>query len=468
MSARILIVDDTPASVKMLSVKLTNEYYEVLTAKDGKTALDAVQNDAPDLVLLDVMMPGMDGFDVCRQIKENPKTTHLPVVLITALSGRNDRVRGLEAGADDFLTKPVEDTTLFARVRSLVRLKHMLEQWRLREETSEKLGFLSENSSVLLSGTDADIILVDDSKVEKSNISEALASDNNRVTFIEDYDASGKIVDMGADVVIISLTTDVDAPLRLASRLRSLERTRQIPILLIGDPEDMDHFIKALEIGVNDYLMRPIDDQELVARVRTQVRRKRYQDRLHTNFLQHLSLALTDSLTGLHNRRYLSTHMDAVMGRMQDSDKPVSLLMIDVDHFKRVNDTYGHSAGDEVLHEIGQVILRNIRGFDLAVRYGGEEFVVVMPDTPLQVALGVADRLCNKMADDQVKISGSKDKISVTLSIGVAVSQSPNDSAEALLKKADEALYEAKRSGRNRVIPIPDKDAKNAVQAWPG
>ena len=414
MSARILIVDDTPANVKMLSVKLTNEYYEVLTAKDGKTALDAVQNDAPDLVLLDVMMPGMDGFDVCRQIKENPKTTHLPVVLLTALSGRDDRVRGLEAGADDFLTKPVEDTTLFARVRSLVRLKHMLEQWRLREETSEKLGFFTENSSVLVSATDADIILVDDSKVEKSNISEALAIDNNRVTYIDDYDASGKIVDMGGDVVIISLTTDAEAPLRLASRLRSLEPTRQIPILLIGDPEDMGHFIKALEIGVNDYLMRPIDDQELVARVRNQVRRKRYQDRLHTNFLQHLSLALTDSLTGLHNRRYLSTHMDAVMGRMQDSDKPVSLLMIDVDHFKKVNDTYGHNAGDEVLYEIGQVILRNIRGFDLAVRYGGEEFVVVMPDTPLEVALGVADRLCNKMADDPVKISGSKDNISVT------------------------------------------------------
>ena len=160
--------------------------------------------------------------------------------------------------------------------------------------------------------------------------------------------------------------------------------------------------------------------------------------------------------------------MDAVMGRMQDSDKPVSLLMIDVDHFKKVNDTYGHNAGDEVLYEIGQVILRNIRGFDLAVRYGGEEFVVVMPDTPLEVALGVADRLCNKMTDDQVKISGSKDTISVTLSIGVAISQSPNDNAETLLKQADEALYEAKRSGRNRVIPIPGKDAKNAVQALPG
>ena len=468
MSARILIVDDTPASVKMLSAKLTNEYYEVLTAADGKAALKAVNENGPDLVLLDVMMPGMDGFEVCRQIKQNPSTTHIPVVLITALSGRNDQIRGLEAGADDFLTKPVDDTTLFVRVRSLVRLKHMLEQWRLREETSEKLGFIANESAIVDSGTDANIILVDDSAVEKSNITEALASDNDHVTAIEDYDASGKIVDLDGDVVVISLTTDVDAPLRLASRLRSLEPTRQIPILLIGDVEDKDHFVKALEIGVNDYLMRPIDEQELVARVRTQVRRKRYQDRLHANFLQHLSMALTDSLTGLHNRRYLSTHLDAVMERMQDSNKPVSLLMIDLDHFKKVNDTYGHGAGDEVLHEVGQRILRNIRGFDLAVRYGGEEFVVVMPDTPVDVALGVADRLCEKMANDPVKISDAKDKISVTLSIGVAVSKGSEETAETLLKRADESLYEAKRSGRNRVIPAPSKEAKSAVQTLPG
>ncbi len=179
-------------------------------------------------------------------------------------------------------------------------------------------------------------------------------------------------------------------------------------------------------------------------------------------------MALTDSLTGLHNRRYLSTHLDSVMERMRDSEKPVSLLMIDVDHFKRVNDTYGHGVGDEVLHEIGQQILRNIRGFDLAARYGGEEFAVVMPDTPVEVALGVAERLCEKMASEPVHVTGSKDRIRVTLSIGVAVSEGLDETAKNLLKRADEALYEAKRAGRNQVIPTPPKAARAAVEALPG
>ncbi len=468
MSARILIVDDTPASVRMLAAKLTNEYYEVLTAGDGYAALEAVERDAPDLVLLDVMMPGLDGFEVCRRIKRDPKSTHIPVVMITALGNSEDRVRGLEAGADDFLTKPVDDTTLFARIRSLVRLKHMLEQWRLRGATSEKLGFMTEAIDVMDSGTGAHIILVDDSTVQKSNIIEFLELDDDRVSVIGDYGASGKVADLEGDVVVISLSTDSDAPLRMASRLRSLDQTRQVPILLIGDAGDQDLFVKALELGVNDFIIRPLDEQELIARVRTQVRRKRYQDRLHENLLKHLSMALTDSLTGLHNRRYLSTHLDSVMERMRLSGKPVSLLMIDIDHFKRVNDTYGHSVGDEVLHEIGQRILRNIRGFDLAARYGGEEFTVVMPDTPVEIALGVADRLCEKMANDPIHVTGSKDKIVVTLSIGVSVSRGPDETAGNLLMQADKALYKAKDGGRNQVVPTPPKSAKTAVEALPG
>jgi two-component system cell cycle response regulator len=136
MTARILVVDDILPNVKLLEAKLTAEYFDVLTASDGASALELADAETPDIILLDVMMPGMDGFEACERLKANPKTRHIPVVMVTALSDVNDRVRGLKAGADDFLSKPVNDVALFARVRSLARLKMMMDELRDRQATT--------------------------------------------------------------------------------------------------------------------------------------------------------------------------------------------------------------------------------------------------------------------------------------------------------------------------------------------
>ncbi len=149
MSARVLVVDDILPNVKLLEAKLSSEYYDVLTATSGLEALEKVKNDAPDIVLLDVMMPGMDGFEVCHKIKSNPAYAHIPVVMVTALTDATDRVKGLEAGADDFLSKPLNDTALMARVRSLVRLKMTVDEWRVRENTASQLGVTEENKSAM-------------------------------------------------------------------------------------------------------------------------------------------------------------------------------------------------------------------------------------------------------------------------------------------------------------------------------
>ncbi|HWT51299.1 MAG TPA: response regulator, partial [Caulobacter sp.] len=143
MSARILVVDDIEANVRLLEAKLTAEYYEVTTAMDGPTALAIAARDLPDIILLDVMMPGMDGFTVCRKLKEDPNTRHIPVVLITALDGRADRIQGLESGASDFLTKPIDDVMLFARVRSLTRFKLVLDELRQREASGRRIGVIA-------------------------------------------------------------------------------------------------------------------------------------------------------------------------------------------------------------------------------------------------------------------------------------------------------------------------------------
>ncbi|HAD87821.1 MAG TPA: PleD family two-component system response regulator [Rhodospirillaceae bacterium] len=455
MSARILIVDDLPTSVKVLAAKLTSEYYDVITAHDGPTALETVEREKPDLVLLDVMMPGMDGFEVCRRIKGSPGTAHIPVVMVTALNDMRDRVNGLQAGADDFLTKPVNDTMLFARVRSLVRMKRTFDQWYLHQQTSRDLGFDANPDLSQVDGSGAVVTVVDASEIQGGNIRDLLSRDDHKVTVLKTYeDASKTIADDLPDVVVISMDFEGDEPLRLASRLRSTEVTRQVPILLIGDAEDEINLIKGLELGVNDCVVRPVDEQEIVARVRTQVRRKRYQELLQANFQQHLSMALTDGLTGLHNRRYLESHIDGIVRRTGDGTKGVSLMLIDLDHFKRVNDTYGHAAGDEVLKIVAKRILRNIRGFDTAARFGGEEFVVAMPDTPLDVAFTVADRIRVKVAEEPVTLPDGS-PISVTLSAGVAESDPKGDTTADLIERADKALYIAKHEGRDMVIKAP-------------
>jgi two-component system cell cycle response regulator len=451
MTARVLVVDDIPANVKLLEAKLGAEYFDVVTASNGLEALEKVASEKPDIVLLDVMMPGMDGFEVCRRIKKDPATAHLPVVMVTALDQLSDRVTGLEAGADDFLTKPVNDVALFARVRSLVRLKTMVDELRLRQATGESMGLMDQLEAAE-GAARGRILIVEDRATSAQRIAETLERDNDVATVADTTEAVVRAKGGDFDLIICSLSLDRQDGLRLCATLRSLETTRQTPILAMVEEGDMKRLVRALDIGVNDYLMRPIEASELTARVRTQLRRKRYADRLRHSLQLSLEMAITDQLTGLFNRRYMSRHLGTLISSAQTTGKPVSFLILDIDYFKHINDTYGHDVGDEVLREFAGRISANVRGIDLACRYGGEEFVVVMPDTDLTFAYMVAERLRQSVADVPFTIGVPPGQISVTISIGVTATEGAGDTAEALLRRADQALYRAKRDGRNRVV----------------
>jgi two-component system cell cycle response regulator len=453
MTARILVVDDIPANVKLLEAKLGAEYFDVITATSGQEALDKVASDKPDIVLLDVMMPGMDGFEACRRLKSDPASAHIPVVMVTALDQLSDRVTGLEAGADDFLTKPVNDIALFARVRSLVRLKTMVDELRMRQATGESLG-LVESVDDALNGSSARgrILIVEDRAVSAQRISEALERDHDVSIVAEVSEAVIRAKGGDFDLIVVSLSMEKQDGLRLCATLRSLEATRQTPLLVMVEEGDMKRLVRALDIGVNDYLMRPIEATELVARVRTQLRRKRYADRLRHSLQLSLEMAITDQLTGLFNRRYMARHLNTLIASAAETGKPTSFLILDIDYFKQVNDTYGHDIGDDVLREFAARISANVRGLDLACRYGGEEFVVVMPDTDMAFAYMVAERLRQAVADVPFQISVKPGRLPITISIGITVSEGASDTAEALLRRADQALYRAKRDGRNRVV----------------
>ncbi|MEM6781938.1 MAG: PleD family two-component system response regulator, partial [Pseudomonadota bacterium] len=395
MSARVLVVDDILPNVKLLEAKLTSEYYDVLTATSGKEALEKVKTESPDIVLLDVMMPEMDGFEVCQIIKEDNDTSHIPVVMVTALTDAADRVRGLESGADDFLSKPLNDTALMARVRSLVRLKMTVDEWRTRENTASQLGVVDENATVMSESAEgARVLVVEDQSFESEKFVETLAEDKDVVIVTETgASAMEKIGEADYDLLVISLNLENEDGLRLVSHLRSAERTRHVPILMIGGQDDMSRVAHGLEIGAHDYILRPVDRNELLARVRTQVRRKRFQERLRSTFEISLSMALTDDLTGLYNRRYFEVHLQKLLEKNKTSKKSLGVLMMDIDHFKNINDTYGHNVGDEILKVFSERIQDNLRSFDLVARLGGEEFIALLPDVGDEKAKFVAERL---------------------------------------------------------------------------
>lgn len=473
MTARVLVIDDILPNVKLLEAKLSGEYFDVITALSGAEGIEKAETQSPDIILLDVMMPVMDGFEACQRLKSNPATAHIPIVMVTALTDATDRVRGLEAGADDFLSKPVNDIALMARVRSLVRLKMMVDEWRVRESTASQFGFVGNRMSLLSEPSEkARVLVVEDRDFEAEKFIETLKRDDDNVIAVKAGEqALQQCQQNDFDIITISLDLAGEDSLRLISQLRSHDRTRSIPILMVADEADMKRIARGLELGAYDYILRPVDRNELLARVRTQVRRKRYQDHLRSNYEMSLSLALTDSLTGLFNRRYLMVHLEKLLTKTRETSKALCVMMLDIDHFKHVNDTYGHAVGDEVLKTFAERISKRLRGVDLIARLGGEEFVVIMPDTNIDIAILVAERLRRVIADEPFAVSAGPGHIPVTVSIGAAIVENGNMTVEQAIKAADEELYHAKENGRDcvymrdrgRIIPPqPDPPAEQA------
>jgi two-component system cell cycle response regulator len=448
MSGRVLVVDDVEANVKLLEAKLSSEYFDVLSAYNGFTALQIADTELPDVILLDVMMPRMDGFEVCRQLKANRRTADVPVVMVTALSDVANRLRGLEAGADDFLTKPVNDIALFARVRSLVRLKRMMEELRVRESICGQFG--GSDTPAAEDVGPARILILEDDQFAAARMAETLRPIASSILNASSCAQAQGLLDADIELIITSLSIESD-PLRLVSQCRANESFRQLPILLIAEDRDLCRLAKGLDLGANDYLIRPVDRNELLARTATQVRRKRLQDRLQESYRRSLSLALTDELTGLYNRRYLFAHLDELIGRVHKDGISAAVLLFDIDHFKQVNDTYGHPAGDDVLRELAARTVNSVRSVDLVARFGGEEFVVVMPETDLAIAASVAERVRAAVAREPFALRGIGEKLLVTISVGVAAAGDQDD-RDKLLKRADDALYAAKTRGRNCVV----------------
>lgn len=449
MTATILVVDDLDANVRLLEAKLLAEYYTVLTASSGEGALEVLAQNKVDVVLLDVMMPGMDGFTTCRAIKQNPETTHIPVVIVTALSEIQDRVKGLDAGADEFLTKPINDKALLTRVKSLARMKTVIDELKLRNKVNAELGGsvveLKDNFS------ESKILLLDDDVIQAKNIREYLADLSGQVKVLPSADGIDALGVFIPDLVIISCQIDGIDPLRVAVMLRSKPMFKNTVLMMLAEDENLPMVMKGMELGVNDYFIYPVDKSELKARVRTQLRRKHYQDNLRAELEESVDLSTKDGLTGVFNRRYFDIHLKQMIEKSRETGKQIAMIMLDMDHFKQVNDTYGHLAGDAVLRKLSSILKTSFRVTDLVARYGGEEFVVLLNNADSAMGSKIAEEFRALVAKTEFMIPGQVKGLHKTVSVGVAQIQA-GDSPEDFTARADKALYQAKESGRNKVV----------------
>jgi diguanylate cyclase (GGDEF)-like protein len=298
------------------------------------------------------------------------------------------------------------------------------------------------------------ILIVDDNAMIRSEIKAVLLKDGGFSHFMEASDgltAFKTIMETPPDLVLCDLVMPGFDGLKFLGLKASRRELEQIPVIILTAEDDLDRKAEILERGASDYVTKPFHEKELLARVRIHTKLKILQDELLKKNAQLEALSVTDPLTGLANRRRLMTRLEEEVHRSRRLKMPLSVVMIDIDHFKLVNDTHGHAMGDEVLRNIGTLLKSGVRATDLAARYGGEELTLVLPHTDLPSALQVAENMRQKFAELEHHLDGVTLKKTASMGVASRDGQGEQPDAESLLKRADEALYRAKQGGRDRV-----------------
>ena len=451
MSARVLIVSDDALDLMTLEARLTADYLDVLTAPSGVDALAACARGECDIVVLGLHSPGMDGMDVCRRLKRDPQTCHIPVVMVIALGRATERLRALEAGADEVAFAPLDEGLLIGGGGGVAGHMGGLDAGRGRGPDSARYGIADPIIAPTRDAAGAARILLIEDRASAASAMKGVLEAQAAVDLESDpQEVLFKVAEGDYHLLVVSLGLQGHDGLRLCSQLRSLERTRRIPMLAVGEPDDRLRILRGLELGIDDYVFRPVEGGELAARARTQLRRKRYADRLRADVQATIEMAVVDTLTGLSNRRVFDSNFTGLVERAARSGRPLSLMILDIDHFKKVNDTYGHDAGDQILKAFAARVRHVVRSSDLFCRLGGEEFAIIMPDTDIEIAARVAERVRDVVERTPFVHTAEQPAIRVTSSIGLA-ERASYANAEALLRGADLALYESKGAGRNRV-----------------
>lgn len=456
---RILIVDDDALNVKLLEAQLSSKGYHVVTALDGSAALERVQQERPDLILLDIMMPGIDGYEVTERLKADDDTRCIPIILVTALTGEEEKKKGLEAGADEFINKPINYPELEARVFSLLRLKEYQEQLGTRRRSEKMMvNALSDAvDTVELDGRLPTIMVVEDDTDGARLLIDYLKVMPCRIeTAGSGEDALRLLSLQTVDIMILDVMLPCMDGFEVCRIVKGSEDTFPVQVVMITNLADTSSKLQGIEAGTDDFLVKPVDRNEFCAHIKSLIKKKAYLDQLRSRVDNALHAAITDKLTGVYNHGYLKHFLDLEYKRCKRHRHNLSLLMIDVDDFKVINDRYGHQCGDRFLKRIARILEENIREIDLVARYGGEEFAVVLPYADIDTAVLIAKRLLRAVSD--YSEIDSVPEVRLTVSIGISLSPEDTVSSDVLIRTADLALYAAKKRGKNRYCVFAETD----------
>lgn len=454
MSGKILIVDDVATNRIVYKVKLGAACYAPILASDGKSCLALARSERPDLILLDMVLPDMDGAEVLRRLRSDPETSSIPVVVFSAELGSHARLEALAAGADDFLTKSVDDQTLLARLRNLLRGHGARAELENGAAPIRALGFAEPVTAFQMPGSVALVTNRPETAIRwRRELGQHLPQ---QVTILsrEMALADRQPQPMPDAYVIESTASDPMSGLRMMSELRSRAQTRHAAICIVKSGVIPGEAAMAYDLGANDVVEASIDAQEFGLRLMRLLQRKRQSDQLRASVRDGLRMAVIDPLTGLFNRRYAISQLAEIAAKNRLSKRPFAVMVMDLDRFKAVNDSFGHPAGDAVLIEVARRLAANIRAGDLLARIGGEEFLIALPETDLVQARHIAERLCEAVQEVPFDLPGAG-PLPLTASVGLAMSSAggawDSDAVTDVIGRADQALLVAKAAGRNQV-----------------
>ena len=459
----VLIADGVSTGRILLNAKLGSWSQDIVMAASGQQMLDHLAQQGASLIILSDDLPDLGAVDLCTRLKQDDRWARIPVITIARAHDTTQRLALLGAGADEVFAHPVPDILLQARVRSLIRARTGLDELQMREGTARALGF-AEAQSGFRPRSRVMILTPQPDNAEDWRQSTASAAGKVRLEAGAFRAGTMQIADGPVpDVFVLGLDgQDASQGLRLLADLRASPRTRHANIMAVLDADAGDKLAAdALDLGADDLMLNGFDAQELALRLSSQIALKQTRDLLRQSVRDGLRDAVRDPMTGLFNRRYAMPYLSRVIERNAASGRGFAVMIADLDHFKGINDRFGHAVGDAVLTQAAARLRNDLRAEDLIARMGGEEFLIVLPDSSKADAMIAAERLRNHIDSRPFRVAGVERPIRMTVSIGVAVccfeclSRKPAaDSAAALLKMADDALYGSKDAGRNLVTMV--------------